>query len=79
MKIRIQNDGKPSYMTKITDAETGKAIHMVGRVEVNLVIDAGNRDPIPRAIMTVFMPVVDIIADAEIKQVCPVCGREKEL
>jgi hypothetical protein len=72
VKIRIQNDGQPGYMTKITDAETGKTLDwQIFRVELDA---RGSKEP-PYAVIYCYMPAVDIIADAEIKHVCPVCGK----
>ena len=75
MKIHIQNDGGMGYMTRITDAETGKALDdwHIFRIE----LDAHHNEP-PTAIIYTYMPVVNIIADAEIRQVCPGCGRPVE-
>ena len=61
-------------MTKITNAKTGEDIGGVTRIE--LTMDVTDEDPMPRALLLVVGPVFDIIADAEIKHVCPVCGRE---
>ncbi len=72
MKIRIQNDGGPGYMTQLTNAETGETIEHATGVEVNLVI--GVRD-MPKATITTIAPVVDVITDAEIRQVCALCGK----
>jgi hypothetical protein len=72
MKVRIQNDGKPGYLTDITDAETGQAIEFVTRLELEI---SSSRKSVPSAVLYVAYPVVDVIADAEIKHVCPVCGK----
>lgn len=74
MKIRIQNDGKPAYSTTVTDVETGKQLEYVTRVD--LTIDV--HDQLPQALLTMITPVVDVIADAEIRQVCPCCGKPTE-
>lgn len=74
MKVRIQNDSGVGYQTKITNAETGEDLSSkIFRVELEL-------DVTKVAMATVFMytPVVDVIADAEIRKVCPCCGRENE-
>lgn len=70
-RVRIVNDGQPSYMTKITDAETGKDIPNV----IAIAIDLDVKNPVVEAVVTTVMPTVDIIADATIEQVCPCCGR----
>ncbi len=73
MKVRITNPGKPGYMTKISNAETGELLDLqVTEVTIKA------KDDMPYAILTSIQPVVDIIADAEIKQVCPCCGRDVE-
>jgi len=72
--VRIVNDGKPGYDTLVTDADTGTEILHVMAVDVHL---EANRE-LPQAILTMGLPIVDIIADAEIKQVCPCCGRPVE-
>lgn len=76
MRVRIQHDGNgpAGYNTHITDAETGEPLGYVQRVEMDI---QANSDPVT-AILTVAMPVLDIIADAEIKHVCPCCGAPKK-
>ena len=71
-RIHIKNDGKPGYMTEITDVETGKSIEYV--VRVAFAFDA-NRHEEPIAILDVAFPIIDVIVDAEIRRVCPVCGK----
>ena len=74
MKIRIQNDGKPSYMTQLTNAETGEPIEHATRVDVNLVIDV--KGAVPQAIITTIFPVVDVVAEVvETREYCPCCKR----
>jgi hypothetical protein len=74
VKLHIQNDGQPGYMTKVTDAETGKELDwQIFRVELD-----ANWKELPTAIVYCYMPAVDIIADAEIRHVCPVCGKSEE-
>ena len=74
MKVRIYNNGQDAHMTQITDAETGKQLDL--RV-IELTIKV--QDGLPHAILTSVLPVVDVIADAEIKHVCPYCGRPSVL
>lgn len=76
MKVRITHDGNgpAGYNTKITDAETGEPLGYVQRVEMDI---QANGDPVI-AVLTVAMPVVDVIADAEIKRVCPCCGAPQD-
>lgn len=69
-KVRIVSDGT-RYSTHITDAETGEDLSALQVMDIY--INAG--DTFPRAILTCASPPVDLIADAEIKQVCPCCGR----
>lgn len=74
-KLHIQNDGQPGYMTKVTDAETGKELDWhIFRIE----LDARGRKEPPTAIVYCYMPAIDIIADAEIRHVCPCCGKPEE-
>jgi hypothetical protein len=71
MKIHIVSNGN-ARSTRITDAETGEDLS--GHLLVTEIhIDA--RDTFPHAILTCAMPPVDLIADAEIKRICPCCGR----
>lgn len=75
MKVRIEHDGsKEAYKSRITNAETGEAIEHVGRIELDFNAASG---PVV-AKVTVYMPVIDLIVDAEIKHVCPCCGKDKE-
>jgi hypothetical protein len=74
MKVRIQNEDGLSYNTKITDIETGKNLEYIGHFELSG--DAGS-GPL-KVRLTQYWVAVDVIADAEIKQVCPCCGRSVE-
>jgi hypothetical protein len=69
VKVRIENNGQVGYMTKVTEAETGKVLDLQITKVIITVDDA------PRAILTSVLPVLDIIADAEIKHACPHCGK----
>lgn len=71
MKVRIFNEGQPAYQTTVTDAETGEQVANVTDVDLHISV----HDPFPYALLTVATPVVDVIADADIKRVCPCCGR----
>ncbi len=75
MKIRIQNDGQSAYMTTVTNAETGEHITNAFRFE----LDVSKHKDMPVAVLYIYSPVIDWTGDAEIKQICPCCGREKEL
>lgn len=72
MKVRIQHDGSiaANHNTCVTDLETGKPLEYVMHVGLDI---PANKDPIT-ATITVAGPEIDIIADAEIKHVCPACG-----
>lgn len=71
VRVHIVNNGQPGYMTRVTDAETGKELEWsIFRITL-----AADRKEPPTAFISVYMPAVDIIADAEIRHVCPVCGR----
>ena len=73
MKVHIFNDGQRGYMTKITNAETGEMLDLhVTEVSIKV------HDAIPHAFLTSIFPVVDVVADAEIKNVCLACGRPTE-
>ena len=72
MKVRIFNEGQSSYMTTVTDTETGEQLANVTDVDLHISV----RDPYPYALLTVANPVVDVIVEAEIRRVCPCCGRD---
>jgi len=71
-KVRVFNDGKPAYMTTVTDIETGEQMENITDVDVHISM----RDPYPYALLTVATPTVDVIVDAELRRVCPCCGRD---
>jgi hypothetical protein len=72
MKVRIENNGERGYMTRVTEAETGKVLDLhIQEVSIKVF------DDMPHAILTSALPVLDIIADAEIRYVCPSCGHTK--
>jgi len=73
IRVRIQNEGQPGYMTRVTDVETGKELAMVKSADLTIRFDASDRN-MPVAHLTVYAPVVDVIADADIKYICPCCG-----
>jgi hypothetical protein len=73
MKVRIQTNGAAGYMASVTDVETNEVLENVTHVGINIDV----REVVTATITTLF-PVVDIIADAEIKQVCPCCGKPVE-
>ena len=72
MRVRIVNDGEPGYMTKLTDAETGAPIERA--TDATITVDFSVRD-IPRAYITTICPRVDVVADAQMHEVCPHCGK----
>lgn len=74
IRVRIQNDGEPGYRTRISDAETGQAIDYVRSVQLSgLAVDTA-----PLARIEVWLPIVDVVVDAEITHVCPYCQRAME-
>lgn len=75
MKVHIQNNGDKSHATKVTSVETGEQIY-AGRIEMD--ISGASSHPVTAKI-TVYEASIDIIADAEIKHVCPHCGRLLEV
>ena len=72
LRVRIQNDGGPEYATTITDISTGQQLQNVQRIDI-APIAVENR-PI-KVLLTTSMSTIDIIANAEIAQRCPCCGR----
>ena len=74
-RVRIQNDGRPGYDTKITDAETGQDISHIYHVKV---IDIDVRDN-PRVLMWAHNPVVDVVGYAETINVCPLCKAQRNV
>jgi hypothetical protein len=74
MKIRILNEDGISYKTKIINVETGEELEGVGCVELNFYAQSG---PIQARITQYWTPI-DVVVDAEIRQVCPCCGKPKE-
>lgn len=73
MKVRIVNSGQPGHLTKVTDAETGNHLNLhISEISIKVY------DDLPHAILTCLLPDIDVIADAEIKYVCPHCGKENE-
>lgn len=72
MKVRITHNGaiEANHYTRVTDLETGQPLEYVKHVALDI---PANNDPIT-ATITVAGPEIDIIADAEIKHVCPCCG-----
>ena len=82
IKVRIQNDGRPAWATKITDAVTGLPIDNVTgfswAVDLNATKWGSPEVQQGYASITVFEPIVDIIVDAEIKKICACCGRAIE-
>ena len=72
MKVRIQNDGKPGYFTRVTDAETGEELHIN---LVHLEIDVKSRIPYAQFVSLFSAPAMDIVADASITRICRHCGQ----
>jgi hypothetical protein len=72
-RVRIFNDQRAAYNIKVTDAETGALIENVSRIS----FDVRTKDPM-RAVLYIASPIVDIIADADIRHICPCCGKEKD-
>src|SRR5437899_147820 len=72
-RVRIVNNGGPGYATQITDANTGQHISNVFHIRL---VDIDVKD-VPRAILWTHMPVVDVIANAEVVECCLYCGQQK--
>ena len=73
-RVRIFNAGGPAHLTEVTDAETGEKMENVARIDLSIV---PVKEPI-KAVIAVNDPIVDLIADAELKHTCPCCGKPKE-
>lgn len=69
-KVRIVNNGGPGHQTEVTDTETGKAIPHVTDIDISISVKG-----VPTATLHTIMPIVDVVVDAEEKQICPVCHR----
>lgn len=74
-RVRIQNDGKPGYATRITDAETGQSIDNIYHAKM---VDIDVHDN-PRILLWAYSPVIDIVGDAETVEVCPLCKARKNV
>lgn len=79
MKVRIVTNDKPGapvmpgWATQIMDAETGEPVEGVYKITVNMDM----KHPIT-ALVYAYAPIVDVIADAEIRHVCRCCGHPIE-
>ena len=73
-RVKIVNPGGPAHLTEVTDAETGAKVENVARIDLSIV---PVKEPI-KAVITVNDPVIDLVADAKFKRICPCCGRPKE-
>lgn len=69
-RVRIVNNGQSAHMTSVTNTETGEAIPNVSHVGITL-YSTGRAI----AMITTELPMIDIIAEAEIEQVCSCCGQ----
>lgn len=72
MQVRIQNDGKQSYTTRFTSVETGEELQYV--TEATIHMEAS--EPLPKAVITMILPVLDLVVEAEINTICPCCKRK---
>ncbi len=75
IRVRIQNDGHLSRQTKVTDVETGREFYGVTKVVIGDINDPAAH-PFPYAEITIADAIFDVIADAQIKHICPCCGRD---
>ncbi len=73
-RVRIVNHGGPAHLTEVTDTDNGEKVENIARVDLSIV---PVKEPV-KAVITVNAPIVDVIADAEIKHICPCCGKPKE-
>ena len=73
-RVHITNEGQAAWLTKITDAETGEDIPNVQRVDLSF--DCRAKEA-PIAIIYSMLPKVDVVVNAQVRHVCPYCGREE--
>ncbi len=70
IRVRIENYGIHEYNTRVIDADTGRSIDGVSRIE----LDIGIGDDPVKAKLTVDASL-DITADATIEHRCAMCGQ----
>lgn len=75
-QVRIQSPDPSNRRGQalITNAETGEKIESVVSVDIQMRVGDVNI-----AQLKVLGPEIDVIAEAKIIGVCPLCGHEKEL
>lgn len=78
IRVHIFHDGThPGWDVKVTDANTGKEFGHIKRLTIELNPDNFS-DPL-RAIIHFSRPLLDIMAEADITEVCPCCRRPVNL
>jgi hypothetical protein len=71
-RVKIEYDGGPAYMARVTDADTGELIPGVFQADIHI-----NVAKSPYAVLHSHMPVTNVtIDDLEIHTHCPLCGQE---
>lgn len=74
VKVRITHDGNgPAKRAKVTEIETGREIVFIRKVLIDIHPD--NFNEATTATIQFYNPRVDMIANADITQVCPCCGK----
>ena len=75
-KVHITHSGnEPAHFIQVKDLETGR--YLAAR-SLKIDVNPGIWDKPLKVQIEVNAPVIDLIADAEIKEVCPCCGRENK-
>jgi hypothetical protein len=75
MRVKITSDGESAFVphTNVVDASTGVQIPRVTSVDIRIACEKS----VPRAVVTVLAPMVDVVAEASIVERCPHCGHER--
>jgi hypothetical protein len=76
VKVHITHSGNgPAYNIQVKDLQTGR--YLAAR-SLSLTVGPGDWDEPFKVFLEVNHPIIDLIADAEIRSICPCCGREVE-
>ena len=75
--VRIEHNGvHRANAIKVTDVQTGKEIRHITKVLID--INQGNMNDRLKATIEFYQPVLNVIADADIIEICPCCRRPME-
>ena len=75
-KVRITHNGEgPAYNVQVKDLQTGR--YLAAR-SLSLSVGPGTWEEPFKVFLEVNQPIIDLVVDAEIRSVCPCCGREVE-